>query len=375
MVHSSQEQRLQKAFFRMAHENLDALLVSCPENRFYLSGFYADDVTLNESSGMLFIAPGCLVLLTDSRYVEAARSEAPLFDVMEYNTENTLESIVSKLCAERQVKLLGIETEFIPAAKYLALEDAIRKDGRSLAITPAKQLVESIRAEKEEPELSLIRKSLRLSEEVMEEVYGFLKPGMTEKEVAWFIERRLRELGAEAVSFPPIVAGGHRAALPHARPENKPLKEGEPIVIDMGAKLDHYCSDITRTVFLGHIPDKWKQIYDVVLEAQRRAQTSAKRGMTGEDLDAVARSFIERSGYGAHFRHGLGHGVGLAVHELPGIKTKGKMELKAGMVFTVEPGIYLPGEGGIRLENMVVVTEDGAEVLNRLAVDPPVVIT
>ncbi|MGC8720643.1 MAG: M24 family metallopeptidase [Thermodesulforhabdaceae bacterium] len=374
MINSPQEQRLRKIFSLMNDENLDALLVSCPENRFYLSGFYAEDVSINESAGVLFISPDFLVLLTDSRYVEAARLEASLFKTMQYNAENTLESIVSKLCAERQVKQLGVEAEFLSAAKYIAIEETLRKEGIPASLVLVKQLVEKVRAVKEELELSSIRKSLHLSEQVMEEVYGLLKPGLTEKEVAWFIEKRLRELGAESVSFPPIVAGGARAALPHACPEDRPLQEGEPIVIDMGAKLDHYCSDITRTVFLGYIPDKWMRIYEVVMEAQRRAQSAAKPGMRGEDLDAVARSFIEQSGYGDYFQHGLGHGVGLAIHELPSIRVRGKIELEPGMVFTVEPGIYLPGEGGIRLENMVVMREDGVEVLNRLPVEPPPVI-
>lgn len=368
------EARLLKIFSKMNHEGLDAMLVSCPQNRFYLSGFYAEDIAINESSGMLFIKKGFLALLTDSRYTESASIEAPDFKVIQYSSENPVEKIISTLCLEHGIERLGIEAEFLSVSTYLALEEAFKKNGKSTVLVPAKGLIEKIRAVKEEDELLLIKDSLRLSEEVMEDVYEFVAPGTTEKEVAWFIEKRLRERGAEAIAFPPIVAVGPRASLPHAHPTDRKLEEGVPIIVDMGCKLNYYCSDITRTIFLGHIPEKWEQIYNIVAKAQTMAMETAKPGMTGEELDRVARSFIEESGYGAYFGHGLGHGVGLAVHELPGIRKKGDMKLMPGMVFTVEPGIYIPGEGGIRLENMVVVTEKGVELLNRLPVCPPTVI-
>jgi Xaa-Pro aminopeptidase len=371
MSPSSRKARIDKLLTEMARHEIDAVIISCPQNRFYLSGFKAEDVSLNESSGMLFISKDCLVLITDSRYTEAAKEEAPDFDIFQYDQNNSLEQIVAKICREKNIKNLGIESEFLSLAKFIKLNETLRKEGALTNLTPADEFVGHLRAVKDEEEVSLIKESLRLAEEVMEEVYDFLKPGVTEREVAWFIEKRLREKGADGVSFPPIVAGGFRAALPHAIPTERPVREGEPIIIDMGARLNGYCSDITRTVFLGYIPDLWDRIYEIVLKAQNLAYEAAQPGITAKKLDGIARQFIEQAGYGAYFGHGLGHGVGIAIHEPPSIRKTGSMALEPGMVFTIEPGIYLPGEGGVRLENMVVMKNDGAELLNRLPVSPP----
>ena len=371
MSPSSRKARIDRLLTEMARHEIDAVIISCPQNRFYLSGFKAEDVSLNESSGMLFISKDCLAFITDSRYIEAAKEEAPDFDILQYDQNNSFEQLIAKICREKNIKNLGIESEFLSLARFIKLNETLRKEEVPTSLIPADEFVGCLRAVKDEEELSLIKDSLKLAEEVMEEVYDYLKPGVIEREVAWFIERRIREKGAEGVSFPPIVAGGPRAALPHAIPTERPLREGEPIIIDMGARFNGYCSDITRTVFLGYIPDLWERIYGIVWEAQRLAQEAAQPGITSEKLDEVARQFIERAGYGAYFGHGLGHGVGIAIHEPPSIRKTGSMVLEPGMVFTIEPGIYLPGKGGIRLENMVVMKNDGAELLNRLPVSPP----
>jgi len=371
MSPSSRKARIDRLLTEMARHEIDAVIISCPQNRFYLSGFKAEDVSLNESSGMLFISKDCLAFITDSRYIEAAKEEAPDFDILQYDQNNSFEQLIAKICREKNIKNLGIESEFLSLARFIKLNETLRKEEVPTSLIPADEFVGCLRAVKDEEELSLIKDSLKLAEEVMEEVYDYLKPGVIEREVAWFIERRIREKGAEGVSFPPIVAGGPRAALPHAMPTESPLREGEPIIIDMGARFNGYCSDITRTVFLGYIPDLWERIYGIVWEAQRLAQEAAQPGITSEKLDEVARQFIERAGYGAYFGHGLGHGVGIAIHEPPSIRKTGSMVLEPGMVFTIEPGIYLPGKGGIRLENMVVMKNDGAELLNRLPVSPP----
>ncbi|MCX7822560.1 MAG: Xaa-Pro peptidase family protein [Syntrophobacterales bacterium] len=374
MERSDRRQRILLTLSQMVTEDLDALLISCPENRFYLSGFYAEDIAINESAGMLFITKEFQAVITDFRYTESAMLEAPDFKILQYSHHNPKEKVISELCSEYKVRRLGIEAEFLSVSNYLAIEEALGKEKLPTSLVPTKGFLEKIRAIKDVTELSLIRESLRLSEKVMEEVYDFVKPGVTEREVAWFIEKRIKELGAQSVAFPPIVAGGSRSALPHAHPTDRELKEGEPIIIDMGARLNHYCSDITRTIFLRHIPERWERIYDIVARAQMLAINAIKVGITGEELDRTARDLIEQEGYGECFGHGLGHGVGLAIHEFPGIRKTSNITIGPGMVFTVEPGIYIPGEGGIRLENMVLMTEEGMEILNRLPPYPPIVI-
>jgi Xaa-Pro aminopeptidase len=206
---------------------------------------------------------------------------------------------------------------------------------------------------------------LALTESVLVRVWGMLRPGMTEKEVAREIERGIREAGAEAVSFPPIVAGGPHAALPHAVPTERKIEPGDPVILDLGSKLEHYCSDMTRTWIAGAPDKKLQEIYRVVREAQLAAQDFIRAGRDSVAVDAAARDLITKAGYGGDFGHGLGHGVGLAVHEKPGLRKLKGMVLEEDMVVTIEPGIYLPGYGGVRLENMVRITDSGCELLNR----------
>ena len=203
-----------------------------------------------------------------------------------------------------------------------------------------------------------------LAEAAFDAIAPELGPGITEKELAWSLEQAMRQMGAEAVAFPPIVASGPNAALPHAVPTDRTLKEGEPILFDWGARLNGYCSDISRTLVLGK-PDKtFKKIYQTVLDAQRKAVGLIKPGISTQEVDKIARDHIADMGYGDYFGHGLGHGVGLATHERPHLSPIRPTTLEAGMVTTVEPGIYIPGWGGVRLENMVVANVDGANVLN-----------
>jgi Xaa-Pro aminopeptidase len=218
---------------------------------------------------------------------------------------------------------------------------------------------------KEPLELEAIRKSLALSESVFEGLLGTLRVGTAETELAWAMEKGLREAGADSIAFSPIVASGPNAALPHAVPTHRTVREGEPILFDWGARLNGYCSDISRTLVLGSPDDTFGKVYQVAKDAQSMAIEAMKPGVSTQAVDKIARDHIGAKGFKDYFGHALGHGVGLAVHEKPRLSPMRPMDLEVGMVTTVEPGIYIPGWGGVRLENMVVMKKDGAEVLNR----------
>lgn len=362
MVGTPFQVRLDRFRRLMMEHEVDAFLVAVPENRFYLSGYGEEDRHLTESSGYLLISLQRQLLLTDPRYEEAAKIQAPDFDPLIYR--KGLAELLAEVFSDLQVKVLGVEGHYLTYQQYKEVEEALRSSRPGSRIVFPDALVESLRVIKEPCEIDLIRASLDVTEKVLNEIWQRLQPGMTETNLAWEIESSIRTKGAQAVSFPPIVAGGPNAALPHAVPTRRPIAEGETLVLDLGSKLDHYCSDITRTWIWGK-PDAWvREIYRIVREAQLAAQTSIRDGANSVEVDGVARKIIENAGYGPNFGHGLGHGVGLAVHEKPGIRKQDPTILRENMVITVEPGIYLPGCGGVRLENMVRVTSNGCEVLN-----------
>ncbi|MFZ5994831.1 MAG: M24 family metallopeptidase [Thermodesulfobacteriota bacterium] len=338
-------------------KRLDALLITRPENRRYLSGFTAHDGQLTESSGALLISRDQLILLTDSRYELQAGEEATGYKVIV--PKHGLPRTLGGLARRYGIYKLGFESHYLLVSVYERL-------GRlpALKLISTRGIIEKIRAQKTEEELKNIEESIRLNEAVFSEINRILRPGMTEKEIAFEIERLTRSMGAEDVSFEPIVASGPNAAKPHATPTDRPIREGESIIIDMGARLNGYCSDMTRTLWLGKTGAKFKKIYRTVRKAQVAAIASLKTGLKARDADKIARDIISKAGYGQAFGHSLGHGVGLAVHEGPTLSPRSKDTLKAGMVVTVEPGIYIPGWGGVRLENMVVIEDHGCRVLN-----------
>jgi Xaa-Pro aminopeptidase len=345
-------------------KGLDAFLVAVPENRYYLSGYGADDLQLTESSGYLLITDSRQYLLTDFRYQEEAEKEAPDYQVFIY--KEGLGQTLSELFSELPIERLGIESHYLTVSRYCEVEEALKKSRHAAALAPVEELVEGLRLLKDPEEIEKIKASLRLTETVLLGVWERLRTGRTEKEVAWEIERSLRENGAEAVSFPPIVASGPNAALPHAVPTDRQISAGDPVILDLGSRLRHYCSDMTRTWIAGKPDKKLQELYRIVREAQLAAQDFVSAGKDSVAVDAVARDLITNAGYGEHFGHGLGHGVGLAVHEKPGLRKQKGMTLQENMVVTIEPGIYLPGYGGVRLENMVRITQDGCDLLNHL---------
>jgi Xaa-Pro aminopeptidase len=226
-------------------------------------------------------------------------------------------------------------------------------------------IVEDIRVNKGEHELALMRRAVLIADEACDYVRDWIRPGMTEKQVAWELEAHMRTHGAEGIAFPFIVGSGPNGAKPHAVPQDRLIREGEPIVMDMGARVDGYDSDLTRTICVGKPDKKLQEIYDIVLRAQLAAEEGARPGMKGHDVDALARKVIVDAGYGQYFGHGLGHGVGLAVHEKPRAAQKYEGVMQPGTVITIEPGIYLPGWGGVRIEDMLVFKHDDIEVLTK----------
>jgi Xaa-Pro aminopeptidase len=348
----------------MEERELDSFLIAVPENRYYLSGYQADDLLLTESSGSLLITRNKQLLLTDFRYEEAAKQEALGFEVLIY--KEGLATLLPDVLADLDITRLGLEAHYLTYQRYSEVEKALRAARPHAEVVAVEGLVEQMRVVKEPLEIDRIKASLRVTERVLAAVWETLATGRTEKDVAWEIERRIREQGAESVSFPPIAASGPNAALPHAVPGERRIGPGELVILDLGSRLDHYCSDMTRTWSAGGPEARLREIYRVVREAQRAAQESIRAGKDSHEVDGVAREFIRQAGYGDHFGHGLGHGVGLAVHEKPGFGKQTRMVLEENMVVTVEPGIYLPSYGGVRLENMVRVTGTGCEILNEL---------
>jgi Xaa-Pro aminopeptidase len=343
----------------MRERSVPALLATSAANRRYYSGFEAADGLTNESSGALLITAGKQWLLTDSRYVEAAKKEAPLFNVLEYR--RGLGAELAALAALKKIRTIFFEPEYMTVASLGRLTEAL--PGHELAALPFD--LGAPRAVKSPEEIRLISKALAITEAALTSLWAKLAPGLTEREAAFFLEAEFRRLGAEGPSFETIVASGPNAALPHAVPGTRKMKNGDTVIIDCGARYKGYAADISRTKILGP-PKAWqREIYTVVKEAQAMAVKAIAPGVRACDVDAVARGHIAARGYGEFFGHGLGHGLGLEIHEAPSLSRRNQRPLVAGEVVTVEPGIYLPGRGGVRLEELALVTEKGARLLNR----------
>ena len=345
--------RLQKLRTSIADKILDALLLYQPENLRYISGFTG-------SSGWLLISGQNAILATDFRYVEQAKEESPDFEIIQ--TKQDLRDWLPGLVSDWGWHKLGFEANFISYASHHKLNEAIKTKQINLELVPTIGIVEQLRSIKEPEELGFITKAVGLADAAFEQAKAIIRPGITEKEAAWEIEKLLRQEGSEGIPFEIIVASGPNSALPHAKPTEKIINPGEPVLIDMGARISGYCSDFSRTLFLGKADKTLQKIYDIVLKAQTTAIERVKSGMNASQADQLARSVVEKAGYGDAFGHGLGHGVGLAVHEFPTLGPSSSDSLADGMVFTIEPGIYLAGQGGVRIEDMVVLENGKARV-------------
>lgn len=347
------ESRLQKVQAILADRQLDSLLISRPENRLYLTGFTG-------SSGVVLITREKAFLITDFRYVEQAGEQAPAFEVVK--AETTATAALAELCQQLSLDRIGFESDFVTVDAFRSMKKSL--EGRDLL--PASGLVESLRIIKDESEIALMRKAAAIADEAWGQLLSAIKPGAVERDLAVELEFKMRRLGAEGPSFNTIVASGVRSALPHGVASDKVIQKGDLVTFDFGAQYQGYCSDTTRTVMVGEPSPKQRKIYEIVLEAQVRGVRACRPGMTGQELDEVCRSYIREKGYADAFGHGTGHGVGLAIHEEPRVSIRGSDTiLKPGMVVTIEPGIYLPGWGGVRIEDSVLVTESGCERLTQ----------
>jgi len=344
--------RLEKLRQSLAEHELDAMLISQPENRKYLSGF-------SGSAGFLLITAQEAILATDFRYYEQVGREAPDFRLAKIKTR--FEDLLPELVSELGINRLGFESEHASVHQLYSWSEA----AGNVEWLPQRRTVEQIRAVKDEAELQALRRSVALTDAAFAHLLDILEPGMTEEQAAWQIEAYMRTHGASKVAFNLIVAAGPNGALPHASASKHPIAEGEPIVIDIGCVVDGYCSDMTRTICLGQPDSRYLEVWQIVHRAQETAEATIRAGMTGVEADASARDVIERAGYGDNFGHGLGHGVGLAVHEMPWSNPRVDNVLEEGMVLTVEPGIYLPGEFGVRIEDLVIIREERVEVLTQ----------
>jgi len=343
----------------MTRAGIRGLLVTRPENRRYLSGYTARDTQIDESSGRLLVTPGRQYLVTDFRYRTQAEVEARGYEVVMSGPEAA--RTIGELARRTRLKSLGYEEDLITVKFF----EALHRELPDIPIEPAAGLLSDLRLLKDAGEIKKIRRALGLTEKALRETWAFLKPGRTEIEVARFLEEAMVRLGAEGPAFESIVASGPNAALPHAVPTRRKIGSGETIIFDCGARLDGYGADISRTIVLGR-PKSWiKTIYRLVRQAQLTAIRGIKPGLTSDRADALARDVIEAAGFGPNFGHALGHGVGMATHEAPALSRFRSTRLEPGMVVTVEPGIYIEGRGGVRLEEMVMVTEKSVRLLNR----------
>ena len=345
----------------LSRRGLDAFLVSQPENRRFLSAYTAVDHSINESSGVLLIPKkGRPLLLTDSRYQLQAEREVTGFDIHVYR--GGLLPFLKTILRNLSITSLAFEANYFLHSQFLLLANLTNLlNIRLLALDGQ---IERLRLIKDAEALAGIKRSVALNEAVFQQVLPTITLGKTEIEIALALENAMRLLGAERPSFDTIVASGPNGALPHAVPSHRRLGLGEPIIIDMGLILGGYCSDMTRTIVLGTPDPHTVELFRLVRQAQRTGLAALRPGATGREVDGAARAVIKGAGYGDNFGHALGHGVGLAVHEAPSLSFRNRKQLRPGMVVTVEPGLYIKGWGGIRLENMAVITDHGHQVLN-----------
>jgi len=353
----------------MANKGLDALLVSQPESRRYLSGYTATDLPPRESAGYLLITDSRQFLLTDPRTEALAAAESPDFELRVYGGTTRMRDLLRDLATEAlssdpaRQKKVGFEAAHVSYALWQAFDSALEEIAQ---LTPAPDVVDELRIIKDDEELAALRASIALNDAAFSHLAHAVRGGRTELEMAWEMENFVRTHGAEGVSFDPITVGGPNTAIPHAMPSERAIRDDELVLFDTGARLRGYCSDMTRTFCIESVPQKLNDVWHIVHDALVTAEEQARPGMTGEELDGVARKVISDAGYGDAFLHGLGHGIGLEIHEPPWItRTRGEQVLRPGMVFSIEPGVYLPELGGVRLEDLVVLIEAGAEVLTK----------
>jgi Xaa-Pro aminopeptidase len=342
--------RVDKLREAMKKEAVDGFLITSPYNLRYLTNFTG-------TTGLAVITSDKAFFVTDFRYTEQAASQAQGFEIVK-NSDPIFEE-VAKICQKEEINALAFEESFVSFSEYTVLEDLIEES----ALVPISGMIEALREVKDEAEIALIQQACHIADQGFEHILKMVRPGMTEIEVANQLDFFMRSLGATSVSFDTIVASGLRSAMPHGVASEKVIEQGDLITLDFGCYYQGYVSDMTRTFAVGDPGEKLKEIYQIVLEAQEKVLAVAKPGMTGIELDAVARDHIASFGYGKAFGHSTGHGIGLEIHEGPNVSFRAEKAFVPGNVITDEPGIYLPGIGGVRIEDDLLITETGNQVL------------
>ncbi|WP_078545809.1 M24 family metallopeptidase [Litchfieldia alkalitelluris] len=328
---------------------IDGLLVTNSYNRRYMTGFTG-------TAGVVLISETKSVFITDFRYVEQASEQIEGFEVVQHTGQ--LIDEVAKQAVDMGIKKLGFEQDDLSFSTYSSYNNTTEAE-----LVPVSNAVEKLRLIKSESEIKILKEAAEIADAAYTHILGYIRPGISELDVSNELEFFMRKQGAVSSSFDIIVASGVRSALPHGVATDKIIEKGDFVTLDFGAYYKGYCSDITRTLAVGTPSDELKNIYNIVLEAQLRGMDGIKPGLTGKQADALTRDYITEKGYGQYFGHSTGHGLGMEVHEQPGLSVKSDMILTPGMVVTVEPGIYIAGLGGVRIEDDTVITENGNESL------------
>jgi Xaa-Pro aminopeptidase len=346
------KERLTKIRKLLIDNQLDGIMIHSPVNRKYLSGFTG-------SAGILLISQSLAVLLTDFRYIEQAKKQATDFIIIDYMAEG-LYNEINKFIKKENINRLAIEAEKLSYKEYREYNEKL-----DAQLVPTEKLVENIRKIKDKDEIKRIKQAAAIGDEAFRHILSFLKAGISERDIALELEYYMKKHGASDLSFSTIVASGAFSALPHWEPGERKLELGDFVVMDFGCIYKGYCSDMTRTVVIGKASSRQKEIYDIVFQAQMAALEGLGPFKRGKEIDKIARDYIEMKGYGSCFGHGLGHCVGMEIHENPRLSKNEEEEFLPGMVVTVEPGIYIPDFGGVRIEDLVLITDDGIEILTK----------
>ena len=336
----------------LSTQSLDALVVACAVNRAYVSGFTG-------SVGYAVVSKETQWLFVDGRYGEQAQREAPLWKIVLFS--GAVEEVLHTTLCDHGIRTLGYEAAHVTVATYERYRHTF---GTDITLVQTSQAIESLRAIKSVEEQGIMRRAIQLADDAYAHVLPHIRPGVRERDIAWEIEQYMRTHGATGTSFEIIVASGERAALPHGIATDKRIAPQEFVVLDFGARVGGYCSDLTRTVFVGEPTALHRHVYEIVFTAQQAVIEALRPAMTGQQADAVARAIIAQHGYADCFVHSTGHAVGLDIHEWPTVSARETSPLQVGHVLTVEPGIYISGWGGVRIEDIVVITPEGCEVLS-----------
>ena len=333
---------------------LDAMLLTHQANRFYATGFMSSG-----TDGAALITKSAAYYFTDRRYTEAAEKRlSGLFQMGTVTAKRPYETLINDVISAESLRRVGFEDAYMTVAGYNKYKEKLNCE-----LVAASDLLKDLRQTKDADEIRALTDAQRIAEKALREIYNDLRPGAVEREIAAKLQYLMLHYGAEDKSFDPIVVSGPNGSLPHGVPSDKEIRDGEFVTMDFGCIYHGYCSDMTRTVAVGHVTDEMRPIYDTVLSAQRAGIETAKAGVTGKDVDAAARDVISAAGYGEYFAHSFGHGVGVEIHEYPNASSLNEKPLPVGAVISAEPGIYIPGKLGVRIEDVIVVTETGRQNL------------